>query len=190
MSTSTKSGPSAVSLLREDAATAFEHAVFSSLLGSVFLPRIARRLLLQAAGAHVQSGPGHGFSVTGGARNLRIGRGVFINKSVSIESVSPVSIGSGSAIGMRVSIMTSHHDIDATGRWDPVASGRPVVIGERVWIGGGAMILPGSHVEDDVIVAAGAVVRGRLTSHGVYAGVPARRIRDFTGDLDVAAPHA
>ncbi|MCJ1713751.1 acyltransferase [Microbacterium sp. M1A1_1b] len=187
MSTSTKSGPSAVSLLREDAATAVEHAVFSNLLGSVFLPRFVRRLLLRAGGAHVLSGPGHGFSVTGGAHNLTIGRGVFINKSVSIESVAPVTIGDGSALGMRVSIMTSHHDIDSAGRWDPVASGRPVVIGERVWIGGGSMILPGAHIEDDVIVAAGAVVRGRLESHGVYAGVPARRIRDYTGEVDAQA---
>lgn len=182
---SSKTGVSVTSIIREDTAAAFEHALFTSLLGSVFLPKVVRRLLLQACGADVRSGPGQGFSVTGGVRNLTIERGVFINKSVSIECVAPVTIGSGTAIGMRVSIMTSHHDIDTAGRWNPVASGRPVVIGERVWIGGGAMILPGSHIADDVIVAAGAVVRGRLDSHGVYAGVPARRIRDFVGEADV-----
>lgn len=183
---STRTGRSAVSIIRDDAAAALEHALFSSLLGSVFLPAVVRRLMLCAAGADVQSGPGQGFSVSGGARNLTIGRGVFINKSVSIESVSPVTIGANSAIGMRVSIMTSHHEIDAAGRWSDVASGRPVVIGERVWIGAGAMILPGSVIADDVIVAAGAVVRGRLESHGIYGGVPARRIRDFAGTASVS----
>lgn len=184
MTISTRLRPSPAAILREDTAQALEHAVLTSLLGSVLLPRFVRRLLLNAAGARVQSGPGQGFSVVGGARNLSIGPGVFVNKSVSIECVAPVTIGAGTAIGMRASILTSHHDIDQAGRWSAVATGRPVVVGERVWIGAGALILPGADIADDVIVAAGAVVTGRLESHGIYAGVPARRIREFTGTVD------
>ncbi|MEG8036619.1 hypothetical protein QP157_15285 [Sphingomonas sp. LR61] len=40
---------------------------------------------------------------------------------------------------------------------------------------------PAPHIEHDVVVAAGAVVTGRLLAHGVYAGVPAKRIRDLAG---------
>ncbi|WP_139178725.1 DapH/DapD/GlmU-related protein [Curtobacterium sp. MCBA15_005] len=94
--------------------------------------------------------------------------------------VAPVTIGANTAIGMQVLIMTSHHEIDAEGRWSDVATGRPVVVEEHVWIGGRATILPGAHIEHDVVVAAGAVVVGRLAAHGVYAGVPAKRIRELT----------
>ncbi len=44
---------------------------------------------------------------------------------------------------------------------------------DRVWIGARATILPGAVIEDDVIVASGAVVTGRCLSGGVYGGVPA-----------------
>ena len=124
-----------------------------------------------------------------------IGTGVFCNKHVSIEAVAPVTIGDDTAIGMQVLIVTSHHGIDAAGDWDRTASGRAVAIGQRVWIGARTMVLPGAVIEDDVVVAAGAVVAGHLRSGGLYAGVPARRIRDLrpsesAGVADVAVTAA
>jgi maltose O-acetyltransferase len=165
--------------LVEDVAQAREHLVLTALLGSPLLPRIARRALLAAAGSRTESSPGHGFSLTGNPRLLTIARGVFFNRGVTVEAVAPVTIGANTAIGMQVLIMTSHHDIDAEGRWSDVATGRPVVLEEHVWIGGRVTILPGAHIEHDVVVAAGAVVVGRLASYGVYAGVPAKRIREL-----------
>ncbi len=167
--------------LREDVAHAREHVLLTALLGSPFLPRVVRRLLLNAAGARAESAPGVGFSLTGDPRNLSVARGVYFNRATTIEAIAPVSIGANAAIGMQVLIMTSHHAIDADGRWSDTATGRPVVIEDRVWIGGRATILPGAHIEHDVVVAAGAVVTGRLLAHGVYAGVPAKRIRDLAG---------
>ncbi|WP_242089354.1 DapH/DapD/GlmU-related protein [Curtobacterium sp. DN_7.5] len=191
----THSPSSPTARLREDLTYGTEHVLFSTLLGSALIPRVVRRALLNLAGAHVGSGPGVGFALTGSARNLTIGTGVFCNKHVSIEAVAPVTIGDDTAIGMQVLIVTSHHGIDATGDWDRTASGRGVAIGERVWIGARTMVLPGAVVEDDVVVAAGAVVAGRLRSGGLYAGVPARRIRDLRptesgGVTDVAATAA
>ncbi|MBF4615713.1 DapH/DapD/GlmU-related protein [Curtobacterium sp. VKM Ac-1376] len=173
--------------LVEDAAQAREHLVLTALLGSPLLPRIVRRALLTAAGSRAGSGPGAGFSLTGNPRLLTIGRGVFFNRGVTVEAVAPVTIGANTAIGMQALIMTSHHDIDAEGRWSDVATGRPVVIEEHVWIGGRATILPGAHIEHDVVVAAGAVVAGRLLAHGVYAGVPAKRIRELAPTARPAA---
>ncbi|TCL81201.1 MULTISPECIES: DapH/DapD/GlmU-related protein [unclassified Curtobacterium] len=170
-----------VRLLREDTAHAREHLVLTVLLGSPFLPRVLRQLILKTAGAHVESAPGPGFSLTGDPRNLSVARGVYCNRGVTVEAIAPVTIGANAAIGMQVLIMTSHHPIDAEGRWSETPTGRPVVIEDRVWIGGRATILPGAHIEHDVVVAAGAVVTGRLLAHGVYAGVPAKRIRDLAG---------
>jgi acetyltransferase-like isoleucine patch superfamily enzyme len=58
-----------------------------------------------------------------------------------------------------------------------VALGGNVRIGSRVLVGAGAKVLPGVRIGDDVVVGAGAVVRGDLETAGVYAGVPARRVR-------------
>lgn len=182
MSTSAPRSSTFLSRLRVDARRAAEHTVFTSVLGSVFLPRVGRRILLTAGGARVQSATGTRFTLTGSPRNLHIGDCVYFNDQITIEAIAPVSIGAGSAIGMQVLIVTSHHPIDEVdGSWSDVAQGRPVTIGERVWIGARAMILPGAVIEDDVVVAAGAVVSGRLSSHGVYAGVPAKRIRELAG---------
>jgi maltose O-acetyltransferase len=104
---------------------------------------------------------------------------VYFNRRVFVEAIVPVTIGDECAFGMETMILTSHHPFDRYGKWQHEAVGRPVVIGDKVWVGARAIILPGAVVESDVIIAAGAVVTGRCASHGVYAGVPARRIRDF-----------
>lgn len=179
MTEATGRSSSFASRLREDVAFALEHTVFTSILGSPFLPRFVRRTLLLTAGADARSSVGTGFALAGSARNLSIGSGVFLNKDVSVEAIAPVTIGANTSIGMQVLIITSHHEIADDGQWDPAPIGKPVTIGERVWIGARATILPGARIDDDVIIAAGAVVTGHLTSHGIYGGVPARRIRDL-----------
>lgn len=57
------------------------------------------------------------------------------------------------------------------------ALGGAVRIGARVLVGAGARVLPGLAVADDVTIGAGAVVTLPITTRGVYAGVPARRVR-------------
>ncbi|MDP4332201.1 DapH/DapD/GlmU-related protein [Curtobacterium sp. A7_M15] len=187
MSARTASPSTFGSRLRDDAIHAREYTLFTLLLGSPFLPRALRRVIAALAGADLASSPGPLFSLTGHPKNLVVGRGVYFNRNVTVEAVAPVRIGSDTAIGMQVLIMTSHHEIGDDGAWSRTASGRSVDIGERVWIGGRAVVLPGTVIEDDVVVAAGAVVRGRLTSHGVYAGVPARRIRELGSPGGVSA---
>ncbi len=54
-----------------------------------------------------------------------------------------------------------------------------IEIGNNVFIGSRCTILPGSKIEDNVIIGAGAVVSGKLSKGGVYAGVPAKRVGDF-----------
>ena len=59
----------------------------------------------------------------------------------------------------------------------------PVSIRNNVWIGMGVSILGGPHIEDDVIVGAGSLVKGTLESNGIYVGVPAKRIKDVYPEL-------
>jgi sugar O-acyltransferase (sialic acid O-acetyltransferase NeuD family) len=58
-----------------------------------------------------------------------------------------------------------------------VALGGGVHLGQRVLVGAGACVLPGVRIADDIVVGAGAVVREHLVAPGIYAGVPARRVR-------------
>ena len=54
-----------------------------------------------------------------------------------------------------------------------------VTIGNNVYVGTNAMILPNVHITDNVIIGAGAVVSKDITEDGVYVGVPARRVKSF-----------
>jgi maltose O-acetyltransferase len=154
------------------------HVVVNSLGGSVLVPRAARGLLYSALGMPNGQAVLPGCTIVGSVRNLRLGPGVYVNQQCFIEAVAPVTLGAHTALGMGVQVITSHHAIGDTG-WRKEAVGRPVTIGDRVWVGGRAVICPGAVIEDDVVIAAGAVVAGRLESGGMYAGVPARRIRDY-----------
>jgi hypothetical protein len=64
------------------------------------------------------------------------------------------------------------------GRQVPV--NRPVSIGAGSWLGAGAIILPGTAIGANVVVAAGSVVRGEIPDRCVVAGIPARVVREYT----------
>ena len=53
---------------------------------------------------------------------------------------------------------------------------QPIIIGDNVFIGYGAIILPGTKIGNNVIVAAGSVVKGKLSDNSIYAGIPAKYI--------------
>jgi maltose O-acetyltransferase len=75
-------------------------------------------------------------------------------------------------------VVTSHHPTLPDGTVSRVAEPRPVTIGDRVWVGARAQILPGVRIAADAVIAAGAVVTKDCPVAGVYAGVPARLIRE------------
>jgi maltose O-acetyltransferase len=165
--------------LREDLVWASQYTLFSGIGGSIWTPRILRRLIYAWAGARMESSPGMKFTFAGSPRNLSVGSGVYMNLGVFIEATAPVTIGDNSALGMEVMVVTSHHPLDAYGRWEKDPQGKPVTIGDRVWIGARSVILPGAVIENDVVIASGAIVTGRCVANSVYAGVPAKRIREF-----------
>ncbi|HEY3881348.1 MAG TPA: acyltransferase [Trebonia sp.] len=64
------------------------------------------------------------------------------------------------------------------GRQFPV--NRPVSVGAGSWLGAGAIILPGTAIGRNVVVAAGSVVRGEIPDRSVVAGIPAKVVREHT----------
>ena len=98
-----------------------------------------------------------------------------IPTSAKISVSGGISIGDGTLIGHRVTLATINHGLPPDQRH--VHNIAPIVIGKDVWIGSGAILLPGVHVGDGAVVAAGSVVREDVPPRTIVAGVPARIIK-------------
>jgi maltose O-acetyltransferase len=85
-----------------------------------------------------------------------------------------VMIGNRTKIGSAVQILTADHPRDPKLRAQLLELGRPVTIGSNVWIGSGAIIIPGVSVGDDAIIGAGAVVTRDVPAGAIAVGNPAR----------------
>ncbi|MCO5092817.1 sugar O-acetyltransferase [Bosea sp. (in: a-proteobacteria)] len=106
--------------------------------------------------------------------NISLGDGVFLNFGCVILDVVAVTIGEGTQIGPGVQILTADHPRDPEQRRQMLEFGRPVRIGRNVWIGGGAIILPGVTIGDDAIIGAGSVVTRDVPAGRIAVGNPAR----------------
>ena len=112
-------------------------------------------------------------------KNIHIGKFVFINAGCSFQDQGGITIGDGCLLGHNTVIATLNHDENPARRNDLIPA--PVVIGNRVWIGSNATILPGVTIGDNAIVAAGAVVTKDVPPDTVVAGVPAKILRKIRG---------
>jgi maltose O-acetyltransferase len=113
--------------------------------------------------------------------HLELGREVFLNFGCVILDVMPVRIGDRTRIGPAVQIYAADHPRDAAIRRQGLESGRPVRIGKDVWIGGGAIVLPGVSIGDGALVGAGSVVTHDVAAGATVAGNPARVLQSATG---------
>ncbi len=112
--------------------------------------------------------------------NIELGERVFFNFNCVVLDVCPVRIGDYSLFGPAVQIYTPMHPMDAALRRRQ-EFGKPVTIGSDVWVGGGALILPGVTIGSRAVVGAGSVVT-RDVPEGVFAaGNPCRVLRDIAG---------
>jgi maltose O-acetyltransferase len=109
--------------------------------------------------------------------NIRTGDNFFANFGCILLDVCAIEIGSDVLLAPKVQILTATHPLDPAVRASGLELGKPIRIGNRVWIGGGAMILPGVTVGDDAVIGAGAVVTRDVPARAVVAGNPARVIK-------------
>ena len=106
--------------------------------------------------------------------NIHLGNGVFLNFNCVLLDVNPIEIGDRTQIGPAVQIYAADHPRDPVARRSNLESGKPVRIGANVWIGGGAIILPGITIGDNAIIGAGSVVTRDVLPGSTVVGNPAR----------------
>jgi maltose O-acetyltransferase len=108
--------------------------------------------------------------------NIELGERVFFNFNCVVLDVCRVRIGSFTLFGPAVQIYTPMHPFDAQLRRQQ-EFGKPVDIGSDVWVGGGAIILPGVRIGDRAVIGAGSVVTRDVPDAVFAAGNPCRVIR-------------
>lgn len=114
--------------------------------------------------------------------DITIGDGTIIGDNCFLDGRAPLSIGNHVDIASQVLIYNSEHDINSED-FDPIE--QSVKIGDYVFIGPRAVILPGVKIGRGAVVAAGAVVTRDIAPFTVVGGVPAEKI----GERKIKNPH-
>ena len=113
-------------------------------------------------------------------KNITIGNDVYINFGCVILDCGRVTIGDQVLIGPNVGMYDANHALDATERMDGALVPGNISIGNRVWIGGGVIILPNVSIGDDSVIGAGSVVTRDIPRGVVAVGNPCRVLRAIT----------
>lgn len=114
-------------------------------------------------------------------RQLVIGENSVINQRCRLDARGFITIGKNVSISPEVHIITADHDISTD---DIGGRNRPVTIGDFVFVGSRAMILPGVDIGEGAVVAAGAVVTKSVAPRDVVAGIPAKKIGTRTSKFN------
>jgi maltose O-acetyltransferase len=113
--------------------------------------------------------------------NIELGERVFFNFNCVVLDVCRVTIGDYTMFGPGAQVLTPMHPMDAAERRKK-EYGKPVEIGSDVWVGAGALILPGVRIGSRTVIGAGSVVTRDLPGDVFAAGNPCRVIRPITPD--------
>ena len=111
---------------------------------------------------------------------ISIGDHFFANYDCIFLDVAPITIGDHVMLAPRVGLYTAGHPLDREVRDSGLEFGRPIVIGDGVWLGGNVVVLPGVTIGPGTVVAAGSVVTRDLPAGVVAAGNPCRVLRPVT----------
>ena len=113
--------------------------------------------------------------------NTYLGDEVFLNTGCVFLDCARVEIGAQTLIGPSVQIYTAEHPLDPELRATGSETAKPVILGRNVWIGGGAILLPGVTIGDNAVVGAGSVVTKDIPAGCVAVGNPAAVIKRIGG---------
>lgn len=111
--------------------------------------------------------------------NIHVGENFYANFDCVILDVCEVRIGDNCLLAPGVHIYTATHPLDPVERNSGVEFGKPVTIGNNVWIGGRAVINPGVTIGNNVVIASGAVFTKDVPDHSIVGGNPAKVLKQI-----------
>ena len=111
--------------------------------------------------------------------NIHVGENFYANFDCVFLDVCEIRIGDNCMIAPGVHIYTATHPLDPMERISGVEYGKPVTIGNNVWIGGRAVINPGITIGNNVVIASGAIVTKDVPDNAVVGGNPAKIIKEI-----------
>lgn len=160
--------------------TSYRREVLAQLAAHALIPPGLRIRLLRVAGVLFEADAlvFSGLRVAGEGR-LWIGRGAFINHDCLIDCAADVRIGRHVALGNRVSLVTSGHEMGGSEARAGRRVLRTITVGDGAWLGANVTVLGGAHIGAGSVVGAGAVVTRDIPANTLWSGVPARQIREL-----------
>jgi maltose O-acetyltransferase len=111
--------------------------------------------------------------------NMMVGEKVFFNFNCVVLDVAQVTIGNRTLFGPNVQVYTATHPLNYKERASGLELGKPIVIGNDVWVGGSVVICPGVTIGDRSVIGAGSVVTKDIPPDVFAAGNPCRVIRQL-----------
>lgn len=108
-----------------------------------------------------------------------MGNLVYANFNLTLVDDAEIRIGSHCMFGPNVTIVTAGHPVEPGLRRQAIQFNMPVHIGENVWVGAGAVILPGVSIGNDSVIGAGSVVTKDIPANIVAVGNPCRVLREI-----------
>lgn len=113
-------------------------------------------------------------------RNIYVGDYFYANYDLIVLDVCDVRIGDNVMFGPRVGIYAAGHPLDADVRNFGIEFGKPVTIGNNVWVGGNVVLNPGVTIGDNVIIGSGSVVTKDIPANTIAVGNPCKVLRELT----------
>ncbi len=147
-------------------------------------PPAARRLLEQLLGGIAEDAVIKPPIAVDYGRYITVGAGTFINSGLVALDVARITIGRDVQIGPNVQLLTPTHPVEPGPRRAKWEAAEPIVIEDNVWLGGGAIVLPGVTIGRNSVVGAGAVVTRDVPANTVVVGNPAKVVRNLDDDTE------
>ena len=111
--------------------------------------------------------------------NISVGENVFFNFNCVLMDANKISIGARTRIGPNVHIYAASHPMEYQIRAEALELGKPIEIGEDVWISGSVIICPGVSIGDRTVIGAGSIVTKDIPSDCFAAGNPCKVIKEL-----------
>ena len=113
-------------------------------------------------------------------KRIHVGKNFYANYNCTILDTAPVTIGDNCQIAPNVGIYTAGHPIHPDTRNSAYEYGKPISIGDNVWIGANTVVLPGVHIGNNVVIGAGSVVTRDIPDWSIASGNPCRVRKEIT----------